>query len=57
MTTRPTESKTLTKKVANVKTDCKCKCDGRKYNSSQTRNKNMCQCECKNPTKHICKKD
>ena len=45
-------SKILTKVIS---CNCKCKFDGKKYNSNQKCNNDKCQCECK---KHrICKKD
>ena len=42
------ELKTLTKLVL---CECKCKFDGRKYNSNQKWNNDQCFCKCK---KHIC---
>ena len=37
---------------------CKCKFDGRKFNSNQERNNDKCRCECKNPKKqYVCKKN
>ena len=56
MITKIIESKTL---KALFTCDCKCKFDGRKYNSNQRwNNDNKCQWECKNSVKHcVCKKD
>ena len=44
MITRINESKTLTKHMSY---ECKCKFDGRKYNSNQKWNNNKCRCEYK----------
>ena len=44
------KSKTLTKHISR---ECKCKLDGKNYNSNQWWNHDKCQCECK---KHICEK-
>ena len=52
MITGVNESKTLTKHVSYK---CKCKFDGRKYNSYQKWNKDKCWCECEKH--HICEKD
>ena len=38
-----------------VSCECKCKCDGRKYNSNQKWNNDRCCCECKKH--HICEND
>ena len=46
------ESKTLTKHISRK---CKCKSDGRKYNSNQWRSNNKCKFECKK--RHVCGKD
>ena len=46
------KSKTLTKHISCV---CKCKFDGRKFNSNQKWYNDKCRCECKN--QHICEKD
>ena len=48
MITEINESKTLTKCIW-YECKCKCKFDGRKYNSNQKWNNNKCWCECKNP--------
>ena len=44
MITGINKSKTLTKHIS---CECKCKFDGRKYNSNQWRNNYKCLCECK----------
>ena len=44
MITGINESKTL---IKNIPCECKCKFDGRKYNSNQKWNNGECQCECK----------
>ena len=51
MITGINESKKLAKHIS-----CKCKCrlDGRKFNSDQWCNNNNCRCECKK--RHICEK-
>ena len=55
MITRMNESKTLTKHTL---CKCKCKFDGRKWNSDQKLNKDKCRCECKNPRKYnMCEKN
>ena len=51
MITGINESKTLTKHIL---CECKCRFDGRNYNSHQWWNNNKCRCQCK---KHICEKD
>ena len=51
MITGINESKTVTKHIS---CECKCKFNGRKWNSDQWWNKNKYWCQCK---KHICKKD
>ena len=51
MITGINESKTLTKHLS---CKCKCKFDGRKYNSDQWWNNIKCQCECKK--RHVCEK-
>ena len=44
--------------MKHISCECKCKFDGRKYNSSQKSNNDKCHCECKNPGKHfVCEKD
>ena len=52
MITAINESKTVTKDIS-----CKCKCrfDGRKYNSDQWWNNDKCRCECKE--RYVCEKD
>ena len=45
------EFKTLTKHIS---CECKCKFDGRKYNSEQWWNNDKCWCECKKC--HVCEK-
>ena len=52
MITGINESKTLTKHIS---CKCKCKFDGRKYNSDQSCNNDKCRCECKK--RHVCEKD
>ena len=52
MITGINESKTLTKHIS---CKCKCKFNGRKFNSDQWWNNDKCQCECKKH--HICEKD
>ena len=52
MITGVSESKTLTKHIS---CKCKCKFDGRKYNSDQWWNNNKRQHECKKC--HVCEKD
>ena len=52
MITRINESKILTKHIS---CECKCKFDGRNYNSDQWWNNGKCWCECKKH--HICEKD
>ena len=55
MITGINESKTLTKHIS---CECKCKFDGRKYNSNPKWNNNKCRCKCKNPKKYCaCKND
>ena len=46
MITGINESKTLIKRIS---CKCKCKVDGRKFNSDQEWNNDKCWCECKNP--------
>ena len=41
------ESKTLTKHIS---CECKCKFDGRKFNSDQWLNNDKCRCECETVT-------
>ena len=44
--------------MKHISCECKCKFDGRKYNSNQKSNNDKCRCECKNPGKHfVCEKD
>ena len=52
MITATNESKALTKHISS---ECKCKYDGRKFNSNQKWNKDKCRCECK--THCVCEKD
>ena len=46
------ESETLIKHISH---ECKCKFDGRNWNSDQWWNNNKCRCECKKS--HVCEKD
>ena len=46
------ESKTLAKHIS---CECKCKFDGRNFNSDQWWNNGKCLCECKK--RHLCEKD
>ena len=48
-TSRINKSQTLTKHTLS---DCKCKFDGRKYNSNQKWNRDNSRCKCKNLIKH-----
>ena len=52
MITGINESKPLTKHIS---CECKCKLDGRKYNSGQWWNNSKCWCEYKKI--HVCEKD
>ena len=52
MITGISESKTLTKHIS---WQCKCKFDGRKYNSDQWWNNDKCRCECNK--RHAFEKD
>ena len=51
MITRINELETLAKQIS---CECKCKFDGRKFNSNQKRND--CKCQYERKTHHICKK-
>ena len=51
MITGVNESKTSAKHIS---CKCKCKFDGRKFNSNQKWNNDKCRCECKNPKKASC---
>ena len=52
MITGQFESKIWTNDIS---CECKCKFDGRKYNSNRKWNNDKCRCECKKH--HICEKD
>ena len=51
MITRINESEALTKHTSR---ECKCRFDGRKYNSDQWWNNDKCRCDCKK--RHVCEK-
>ena len=53
MITGINESKTLTKDISR---GCKCKFDGKKYNSNQKWNNDKCQYECNNLKKRYVRK-
>ena len=52
MITGINETKAFTKHIS---CKCKCKFDGRKFNSGQWWNNDKCRCECKK--RHVCEKD
>ena len=52
MITGINELKTLTKQTS---CECKCRFDGRKYNSAEWWNNDKCKCEC--TKRHVCEKD
>ena len=55
LTTSINETKTLSKHIS---FECKCKSDGRKYNSNPNSNSDKCWCECKYPGEHhVAEKD
>ena len=55
MIRRTNESKALAKHIS---CECRCKFDGRKYNTSQKWNNDKCWCEFKKPIRHpTCEKD